>query len=233
MVTLRREVGNLGSVLQRQLDLFDPERHNKMPVHIIGVGATGSNDALVAAKIGLDPIHVWDKDEIDIRNNGGQLYSLSDIDRAKVQALDETVQHLCGVEMVIHNEWWTPMDKLQGVIVCGVDSMKTRIELFKHVRSRSIACPLFIDHRIGGETAIIFAVPTQDALACERYEESLHSDEEAAPLPCTQRGCYDINAIVAGLTVRQIRKWLTQGDKAIIPEIIYSAENGTFTRMGE
>ena len=232
MVTMRSVVGNLGSVLHRQLGLFDPEKHNKMPLHVVGVGATGSNDVVVAAKIGLNPIHVWDKDTVEIHNNGGQIYSLSHVEQPKVDALGEVVSHLCGVELVLHNQWWTPEDKLRGIVICGVDSMEVRKELFAHVRKRSIACPLFIDHRIGGETAIVFTVPTQDAEQCERYEESLHSDEEAAPLPCTQRGCYDINNIVAGLTVRQIRKWLIQGDKSIIPEIIYSAENGTFTRMG-
>ena len=230
MVVLRDDL-DLGTVLHRQLDLFNPDRDNKMPLHVVGVGATGSNDVLVAAKIGLNPIHVWDEDTVEVHNNGGQLYSLEDIGKPKVLALREAVQKLAGVNLVVHNKWWTPDDKLKGIVVCGVDSMETRKILWKHVRSRSIPCPLFIDHRIGGETAILFTVPTQDPLACERFEETLHTDAEAAPLPCTQRGCYDINNIVAGLTVRQIRKWLIQGDKAIIPEVIYSAENGTFTRM--
>jgi len=230
MVVLRDDM-DIGTILHRQLDLFSPDRDNKMPLHVVGVGATGSNDVLVAAKIGLEPIHVWDEDTVEISNNGGQIYSLDDIGKPKVLALQETVQKLAGMNLVVHNKWWTSKDKLRGIIVCGVDSMKTRKELWTHVRSRSIPCPLFIDHRIGGETAIVFTVPTQNSLACERFEETLHTDEEAAPLPCTQRGCYDINNIVAGLTIRQIRKWLIQGDKSIIPEIIYSAENGTFTRM--
>jgi len=231
MVTMRDDVSNLGTVLHRQLGLFNPEKDCTHSLVVVGVGATGSNDVIVAGKIGMNPIHVWDGDTVEIHNNGGQIYSLADIDKPKVLALRETVQHLCGVNLVVHNKYWTPEDKLKGIIICGVDKMEVRKQLWAHAKKRSLACPLFIDHRIGGETAIIFAVPTQDPAACERFEESLHSDEEAAPLPCTQRGCYDINNIVAGLTVRQIRKWLINGDKAIVPEIIYSAENGTFTRM--
>ena len=48
----------------RQVNIFKPDEFNT-PVHVIGVGATGSWLAPSLAKLGVKNIHVWDDDIVE------------------------------------------------------------------------------------------------------------------------------------------------------------------------
>lgn len=228
MATKRSEFDS-GSVFHRQLDLFNPEKY-QVDIHQVGVGATGSYNVLFLSSVGFDKVHVWDFDDVEIHNMGGQLYGPSHIDRPKVECIVELLENMKGAKLIAHPEKWEGQ-RLRGVVICGIDSMEGRKALWEHCKRRMIQVKMFVDTRIGAQNAMILSVIPSDPKSVARYEETLYTDKDAAPLPCTQRGVSDINGIVGGLVTRQVRQFLKEGESAVVPEIIYSARNATFMRL--
>ena len=68
--------------VSRHRELFNPENFNT-PIHIIGVGATGSWLALGLAKLGLSNITVWDFDSIEEHNIANQAYNVGSVGQKK------------------------------------------------------------------------------------------------------------------------------------------------------
>jgi len=214
-----------GTIFQRQLDIFDPEKFN-VPVHVIGVGATGSFDVLALAKLGFKEIHAWDDDIVEINNTAGQLYGIDDNHRFKVAALEEIVERLADIKIIQHAEKWDGQP-LNGIVIMGADSIDTRRQIFEAVRFK-FSVPLVIDHRIGGYNAQIFMFEPKDPEACEEFEATLFIKENASQLPCTFRSVIDINWFVASMAVRGIRSFLT--GEPISFELHYDSKTGAFTK---
>jgi len=222
-----RNSHNMGDIFHRQLDIFNPEDYD-VPVHVIGVGATGSADVLALMKMGFFQVHAWDNDIVEVNNTAGQLYGLRDEDSPKVHALYDIVTRLADDGPFCHQKNWEG-EPLSGIVVMGVDSMEVRRQIFDATVFKP-QVQLVIDHRIGGQEAIIFCYSPTDADAVADYEQSLTADEDAARLPCTQRSVIDINFIVAGLTARAARTFLVDGQRAITHEMHYNARDCTFMR---
>lgn len=214
-----------GTVFHRQLGLFDPEKYNA-PVTIVGAGAIGSNTALCLAKMGIGPITVYDADGVEPHNQAGQLYSLDDIAKPKVTALNELVSRLADVEIVPVEKMWEPADGFQSrIVISAVDSMKVRKEIFEAVKYQ-MGQSLFVDGRIGGLTAwVLFAGP-MDYATLKRYEKHLYDDDHAVDLPCTERSIYDVNLVIAGMIARGVRDHLVHG--TVPGNVIYDAANGVW-----
>lgn len=219
--------GETGKIFQRQLDIFDPDAYN-VPIHIIGVGATGSWDALTLGKIGFKDIAVYDPDVVEPRNTSGQLYGLDDEGRPKVDALRDLMLRVADTPITTYHCEWNDR-ALEGVVIMGADSMAVRRAIYEQTMFKP-AVKLVVDHRIGGQKAQLFAYSPSDADAVMDYEKTLFTDEEAADLPCTARSVIDINMFVAGLTVRNIRRFLVAGPQALIYEMHYDAETGVIVK---
>ena len=215
------------TVFHRQLDIFDPGRY-AASVAIIGAGAIGSSTALALAKMGIGPLTVYDQDVVEPRNQPGQIYGLGDVGKPKVEALSRILFDLADVRIVTHPREWKPGElPAARIVVSAVDSMRVRRELFDAVRYHP-GCGLFADGRIGGSIAkVLFAAPG-NAPSLRAYEETLHSDEDAAELPCTARSVFDVNLIVAGLLAQGIRDFLTSG--TVPKPAIWDGTNGVLLR---
>ena len=215
------------TVYHRQLDIFDPDRH-AASVAIVGAGAIGSSTALALAKMGVGPLTIYDGDLVEARNQPGQLYGLEDVGKPKVGALSRILYEIADVRLVAHFREWKPGEIPRAkVIVSAVDTMSVRRALFEAVRYHP-GTALFADGRIGGSIAkVLFAAPG-NAASLRAYEETLHSDEDAAELPCTARSVFDVNLIVAGLLAQGIRDFLTSG--TVPKAAIWDGTNGVLLR---
>lgn len=216
-----------GQIFHRQLDIFDPEEFD-VPVHIIGVGATGSFDALALAKLGISDIHIWDDDVVEIKNTSGQIYGLDDDKRYKVAALGDIIHRLANIEVTEHNKRWNGQP-LNGIVIIGVDSIDTRREIFESVKFKPNV-HLVVDHRIGGHHAQVFMFSPTDIDAIEDFETTLFKSENAAQLPCTLRSVIDINWFVASMAARGIRSFLKEGASAITYEMHYNSQTCSFVK---
>ena len=69
---------------------FGPEDANQ-PLNIIGVGATGSNIGLIAARMGFHKFRVWDPDIVETHNLPNQIYDVEHVGQRKVNAFEDVL----------------------------------------------------------------------------------------------------------------------------------------------
>lgn len=168
----------------RQLDIISPKELER-PVTIIGVGGIGSPIALALAKMGCSNMTLYDDDMVEEHNLPNQIFREKDIDKPKVQAAKEIIKEFIGLDVTAKNEKYTNQP-LSNTVISGVDSMKVRKEIWSKIRGKP-QVRLYIDARMGGELARIYAINPCDPDDIEFYEKTLYSDDEAEQLKCTGR----------------------------------------------
>jgi len=189
---------------RRQKGIFDPEVYKSVKVNIIGVGAVGSFIALALAKMSLSDIEVFDPDKVEEHNLPNQFYRREDVDEFKVIALEDIVWKFAGVRITTHSELYINQP-LRGIVVCAVDSMDTRKDIWFQIRRQRLV-ELYVDVRMGGEVAWIFAI--KPALEREFYESNLYSSDEALHIPCSEQSIIYTVLGTACTTACIIKKYL-------------------------
>jgi hypothetical protein len=172
---------------RRQDALLDPAKI-VWPVHVIGCGGIGSAAALTAAKLGFSDMVLWDDDRVEAVNIPNQLlYGPQDIGRHKAEVLRERLLLLGASKVEAWMERVIASDlhrkQLDGIVISGVDSMKSRRAIWDAVKLNTKIHQYF-DGRLGGTHGALFNLNPSISAEIEVYESWLFSDEEAAPLPC-------------------------------------------------
>jgi len=212
-----------------QANIFNPNEFT-WPVYLIGCGGIGSVVSQTLLKMGVQEIHLYDDDVLEARNMLAEVsYSVYSVDFPKVEAVVETAEFLCGSyqrlqdgvkitgladynevilksgqKIFIHEERVNADTKLDGVVISGVDSMKSRKEIWEAVKNCLDAVPLYIDGRIGGESYQVLSLLPTDFEAVETYEGWLVDESEVAPLECGARATAYIAMMIAGEIARDI-----------------------------
>lgn len=203
-----------------QTDIFDP-RVFSWPVHVIGLGGVGSALLPLLVKLGVSEIHLWDHDLVESRNiPAQQMYrQKSDVGVSKVlAACDYVLRQEVDCTVIPHDEFVDKSTVLEGVVISGVDSMRSRKAIWKTLKFNTLT-PLYMDGRIGGEQWSLLTLNPSDFDQIERYEQTLFSDEDASPLPCAARTVIHPPAVLAGHMVAN----LTQFARGIRPKESISA----------
>jgi molybdopterin/thiamine biosynthesis adenylyltransferase len=190
----------------RGLGFYNPDDQAHDSVTFVGVGGIGSFAAYGAAKLGIPTIRLIDPDEVEAHNYGNQLFSEDDIGERKVYAVANIVGHShfdnCIPERADRNT------ALSGYVVSGLDSMEARAEIWEGIKFNP-AVPYYIDARIGGQIIVVYALNPMDYDAVEKYEATLHSDDEGVEAPCTERGVIDVGMMVGAVITNHLRRRLT------------------------
>lgn len=199
-----------------QLKIFDPNRWD-LPIHLIGAGGINNEMGIHLAKMGVREIHVWDDDILEARNCPTEIaYSYADIGRPKVKAMASSVGEVIGkwdsshafsayegyyeasldfnLRFYYHQKRVTAETELSGMVICGVDSMQSRKEIWETVKRQADNIPLFIDGRSAGVETLIFALRPADPSDRADYETWLYSDQAAMQAPCGARNIAYISA---------------------------------------
>ena len=134
--------------LIRQQDILPPEKLAKLAVTIIGCGAVGSFVALTLAKMGITNITVYDGDTVAAHNLPNQWYKADHIGMNKTDALWDIINDFTGVELKA-NDYHYERETLRGIVICCVDSMDTRLNIWREVKKFNPE--LYIDARMGAE----------------------------------------------------------------------------------
>lgn len=199
----------------RQLDLVRPDAL-ETPVHLVGCGGIGSFAALALAKLGCPHLHLYDDDRVEEHNVPNQLFRLADVGRAKAEALAEILEAFTGARARAHLRR-VEGERLQGIVVSGVDSMAARKTLWqKSVRHRA-GIPLYLDGRLGAEVCRLYSIRPADPDDVRCYEGSLYDDDQALPLSCTAGAIIYTGFAMASLVADQVKKFAT--GEAIAREI--------------
>jgi hypothetical protein len=190
----------------RQLDLFSPEKFGDTPVHFIGVGATGSYIALLAAKQGITNIHLWDFDSVEAHNLPCQIFRRKDVGRLKVEALAEIIEEATGIQAVTHAERVTGKTRLNGYVFLLVDSMDVRKEIWAGAIKMKISIKLMIETRMAIDNARISAIIPTSLEDCKLWEQGWYPDDEAEPSACSNRAIGPTVAVIAGYALWKLVK---------------------------
>lgn len=174
------------------------------PVLIGGAGGIGSWTAFLLARAGFKSI-VYDFDQLEEHNLGGQLYPKRMIGSAKVDALSAIIKEYSDEDIIVLNEKITEESPTGTFVISAFDNMASRKIMFEkwftlmrdnpELRSKGI----FIDGRLNAEQMQIFCVTAETSKRCLEYREKhLFDDAAIADEPCSMKQTSHAAALIAG-----------------------------------
>ncbi len=181
------------------------------PVTIIGLGGIGSHVLDTLARLGCRRFILYDPDTVAVENLGAQRYAAADVGCLKVEAsrahLVRCFPHLQETIMTIPEAYGgSPLD---GVVICGVDSMQARSTIWRTVRLND-AIPLFLDGRTAGEAIDVIAVRPTLPDDVELYERTQFPDEDALDMSCGEHAAPHVHSIVSGLMATALVRYVRE-----------------------
>lgn len=208
----------------RQTDLVDIEAL-ETPVTLVGCGGIGSFSAMALAKMGCLHLTLYDDDLVEQQNIPNQLYRPSDVGHLKVERLAEIIKSFTGTSVEARPER-VHSQRLQGIVVFGVDSMEARRRIWERSIRFKASVAALIDARMGAEVSRIYTVRPVDPDHIRYYERTLYSDDEALQLPCTAQAIVYNGFGIASLVAGQVKR-VAMGE-AWQREIIFDQRTLTF-----
>lgn len=166
----------------RHMELFDPYSFNT-PVHIIGVGATGSWLALFLAKLGIQDVTVWDYDIVEEHNIPNQAFGLRDVGLTKVDALTAIIAEDTACQIKANLAKFTNQ-RLAGYVFLMVDSMEQRKLIWENAIRYKPQITHLVEPRMGLDIGRIYNINPTDAKQIKEYENTYYSDDTAEVSAC-------------------------------------------------
>lgn len=168
---------------------------NKVIV-LAGIGGIGSYVALLLARMKPKAIFLYDDDVVETVNMAGQLYSINDVGKKKVDALADICSSFALYNSVFAiPEKFTLESEASDIMICGFDNMKAR-NLYYHKWLNHIneldddikkQC-LFLDGRLAAEEFQVFCITGDDTYNQKLYETKyLFDDDHADATVCSYK----------------------------------------------
>lgn len=203
--------------------LWFNEIQNKVII-LAGIGGIGSYVALLLARMKPKAMFLYDDDNVETVNMAGQLYSIKDVGKKKVDALAEICSSFALYNSVFATpEKFTLQSEPADIMICGFDNMKARKLFFykwlNHVELLSDEhkkhC-LFIDGRLAAEEYQVFCIVGDDTYNIELYQRKyLFDDAQADATVCSyKQTSYMANMIgsmIVNLFVNFVANEVTEG----------------------
>ena len=161
---------------------------------IAGQGGIGSNLTFQIARMTPANITLYDDDTVEMVNMAGQLYSKSDVGKAKVDAIAGMVQNYTTMGQInAIKEKFTSTTEPGNIMMCGFDNMNARKTFFNSWANHVLNKPedrrkecLFLDGRLSMTTLQILCIRGDDWHDIDRYRrEFLFRDSEAEEIVCS------------------------------------------------
>lgn len=219
----------------RQLGMVDPELLYNLNIRILGVGAIGSMVSIALAKMGVGTLEIWDPDCVKVHNLPNQFYRTADVGQSKVGALNRTLMEDFGAfEVVPYYRKYDPKNVSENaalpradIVICAVDSMAFRKELWLENIKNKLFPKLYIETRMGGEEFRIYSFCPTDSRAHAPYEAQLYSSDDADGTPCTEKSILYNVMCIASLVGNSVKKHAT-ADPDIPFEVLGNFPNNLF-----
>ena len=165
--------------LTKHLEFFNPIVMEDT-IHIIGVGAIGSNIAETLARLGLTNIHIYDFDVVSKHNVANQTYFDDQIDKPKVECIAETMRRINpNISVIIHDKGWSTGTRLSGYVFLAVDNIEIRKQIVKENKYNTAIKAMF-DFRMGLEDAQHYACEWSSQKNIDNFYASMDFTHEEA-----------------------------------------------------
>ena len=168
----------------------------KKVIILAGIGGIGSYVALLLARMKPKALFLYDDDKVETVNMAGQLYSINDVGKKKVDALADICSSFALYNSVFAiPEKFTLESEASDIMICGFDSMEARNLYYhkwlNHINGlddeRKKHC-LFLDGRLAAEEFQVFCITGDDAYNQKLYETKyLFDDDQADATVCSYK----------------------------------------------
>jgi hypothetical protein len=192
-----------------------------------GVGGIGSWLSLALARQEAI-LYLFDMDEVDETNMGGQHYRTSDIARNKAEVMREQILEYCGNVDVTALGEYTEESFTGPIVFSAFDSMEARKIMFErwveYINSEEgkDKPALFIDGRLLAEEMKVFAVTRADI---EKYRTYLWDDSEIEELECSYKATTHCSMSIASIMVSVYNNYIANvNENAMIREVPFLTE---------
>lgn len=218
----------------RHIDILNPDMISDLRIDVIGCGATGSKIALSLAKLGITNIHCWDFDTVESHNIPNQVYTLQDVGKLKVEALQRIIKEATGTTTITaHNEKVDGTQELGDIVFLLTDTMSSRKEIWEAGLKYKMRTSLLIETRMGKDAGMIYTLNPNSIGHIKEWENTLYEDQEAEVSSCGSTISVGPTAdIVSGYAVWQFMRWFQiekkEADDTLENEIIFSLRS-TYT----
>lgn len=223
------------SILRHQM-IFDPHAFERMPIHIIGAGATGSRVWLSLVELGLTNLHVYDFDKVEAHNLANQIFFNEDIGKPKVEGLYKYYKRKTGQpppptmafnNVKVDNQYFDT-NSFPGIVFLLTDTMESRREIFNQliradktecVSSDTIdkQCCYMIETRMASSYGNIFGINPFAPNEAEYWISTLVDDDDESTEVSACGSSISVGptaSIIANMAVWQMIMFLTNPEAA-------------------
>lgn len=176
--------------LNKHLEFFNPLEIED-DIHIIGLGAIGSNLALMLTRLGCNNIHLYDFDTVEEINLANQNYYEDQIRRDKTLAtLQNMLQINSKITFELHNKGWDAETcPLSGYVFLCLDNIDTRRAVVNACKNNKYVKAI-LDFRMGLDDAQHYMATMDSPEAVERLLKTMDftHEEAKAALPVSACG---------------------------------------------
>jgi len=194
----------------RRQDAVNMSRLTSLGITIIGLGAIGSTCAVWLGKMGCVGLTCYDPDVIQDHNWSNQMYRDGDIGSLKALALMDVMEQFGGHTPNAIAQWYVDQP-LSEVVISAVDSMESRMTIWRSVRERADV-RLLLDARMGLETLVVYAVRPQVREDRVVYSQSLVPDDQTLQEPCTARTVCYTPLMAASIVCNFVKRFVNDED---------------------
>ncbi len=191
-----------------------------------GCGGIGSNLVFQLARMTPANITIYDDDIVEMANMAGQLFSISDIGKAKVDAMAQMITGYTTMRQVnAIRRRFTPSTEPGDIMMCGFDNMVARKMFFQAWKRNLVgkspeerAKCLYLDGRLSIDTLQVLCIKGDDAYNIERYgREFLFDDSQADATVCSMKQTTYLACMIGSLMTNLFTNFIAGTLNPIIP----------------
>lgn len=167
----------------RGMSLFTPSLFKDKKVGIIWAWGIGSNSAYALAKMWVK-VKICDFDNVDTVNTSSQFYSMTQLDKPKVEMLKENILNMANEEIEIINDKYKPEYFADcDVLVLALDSLAVRKEVIETCKDTQF----ILDTRMLGKISQINVLYWIQRKTWLEKEWDENADKENEGTRCTEK----------------------------------------------
>jgi hypothetical protein len=187
--------------------------HLDCDVTLVGAGGIGSNLLPLIVRCGPRHVTVWDPDVVKPVNLAAQNFKYADIGCSKVGAITRLASAINpDLPIVYKKRRFSNRNRLDGLVIAGVDSMQSRRTIFSAVCRQADRVDLFIDGRLSRsspEWVELYFIDPKKENEVEAYREWLYADNEVGPKgPRPKQLSAHTPILLAGLLGAGLARWV-------------------------
>ena len=186
-------------------DLMWYDSNKEIHALVGGVGGIGSWLSFLLGRMGCN-LYLFDNDEVDETNMGGQLYQSSQIGMSKVEAANLNIYSFSDNSKTETFTTYSEDSEACPITFSCFDNMKSRKIMFDIWAENHNGEGIFIDGRMLAESFQIYAVlPGSE----NRYRETLFDDSEVQDQPCSAKATSHTAAMISSMMVGIFTNYLS------------------------